>query len=312
MKDWLKKLSVIKKASSYVFIGLVVFLIGLVFHFPIEKLSTLATNQIQKQTGLSIEPEEVSFSLPLGIKAEKVLIRGLLIMGEKKNIFVDELTLNVSPLSIVTYPMKKTGSASFSATYKKSNIEGSAKLGTKTLSLALQAEKFRINEVFPLGGIDPMLTGSEIAIKSTFDISVTLEGDMTSISQGNFSQADGTAQITSTKMDVNAPFAGQLDLDQLKIDASLEKGKLDLKSASLFGPKIEAKANGEVRIAPYFQGSRMKLELRIKADPNDPQLGSLMPMIASMNGLRIDSTGSLNMTITGAFNDPTRISVKGF
>ncbi|MEZ4704675.1 MAG: type II secretion system protein GspN [Bdellovibrionota bacterium] len=312
MKAWLSKLSSIKKISTYIILGVVVFFIGLLFHFPMERVSQLITYQIERQTGYVINPEEVSFALPLGIQAKNVEIRGVFVNGQEIPLMLDEVTLRVSPISAITFPLKKTGSASFYARRKKETIRGQVSLGKETMDAELQIKDFMVDQVFALDGVDPMLTGSQIAIKSPISVEVQLVGNTTSISQGNLSVAQGSALISSNDVLVNAPFAGEIQLEQLKIDASLDNGNLEIKSASLYGPKIELKASGEIKLAPYVMNSRMKLEIRIKADPNDPQLGSLMPMIASMNGLAIDSTGSLNMTITGAFNDPQRISVKGF
>lgn len=304
LKDW-------KKYSKYIAIGSVVFILGLLFHFPLERFGSVITATIQKETGYIVQAEKLSFTLPIGVSAKKVSIQSPPAGPQTLMLQLDQLTLRPSVFALLVYPFRKAIGFSYSAKRGKENWSGSASFGKVDTSLDVTAKNFEWNGVFPLDQ-NPMLAGKTVVIHTTVDIDLSISGKTVELQQGNLANAEGSLEISSKKTDIEAPMVNNLAFNNIAVDTDLKKGLLTIKKLDAIAPNLSAKATGSIKVEPFFPNSQLKLDVQAKSDPNDTNITSLLQLVGSLYNVQAGADGTLALKINGPLNSPDRMSIKSF
>lgn len=300
-----------KSYSRYLIVGVIVFFLGILWHFPLERFGSVITNTIQKETGYLVQFEKLSLTLPIGIHAQNVLIQSSPSSGQAIMLQLDHLTLRPSIFALLTYPFRKAVGFSYKALRGKEIWAGSANFGKENTSVDIAAKNFEWTGSFPLDQ-NPMFAGKTLGIQTTVNIDVTLRGKTIAIQQGNLSEAEGKIELHSKKTDVNAPMVNQVSFSNVTFESTLKKGTLEVKKIGLTSPTLTAEAKGNINVAPFFPNSQMTLEGKIKADEKDPNMVALVQLFGSLYNIQPGSDGTLALKINGLLNSPERLSITGF
>lgn len=304
LKEW-------KKYSKYIILGLVVFILGLLFHFPLERFGSVITATVQRETGYIVQSEKLSFTLPIGVNAKKVVIQSPPGGPQPLMLQLDQLTLRPSVLALLTYPFRKAIGFSYSAKRGKENWSGSASFGPENTSLDVEADNFEWTGTFPLDQ-NPMFAGKTLVVRTVVNIDLSIKGKTIELQQGNLANAEGSLEISSKKTDIEAPMVNSLAFNKVDLDTDIKKGLLTIKKLEVVAPNISANANGDIKVEPFFPNSRIKLDLQVKADPSDTNISSLLQLVGSLYNVQATPDGTMALKINGPLNSPERMSITGF
>lgn len=295
--------------SRYFLFGAAVFAIGLVWNFPLEKISQTFTHKLAKQTGYQFKMDTLDPALPLGFKATNFSVDGL---GEDPLVF-SSMRITVSPFSLLLYPFKKSLSVSYAATKDKALWEGHVDLDPKVLVASLDTADWKLDQEFPMDQINPMLTGTSVKVKAKVAISSDVDGEALAVQKGDLSKANGGFRILATSVGLDVPMMKkQLRFDKIEAKGTLKEGKLTIESVSLMGPDITGTANGTINLSPYFPRSRLQLEAKLKITEKAADLKSMIENFGGTLNLRIDDGGNLAFKITGPVTPVDRWRVRGY
>lgn len=297
--------------TTYLVVFIVVFVLGVLFHFPLERFGSVITSTIQKQTGYVVQMEKMSLTLPIGIHATNVKVQPPATSGQAFILNVDEMTFRPSIIGYILYPIRKANSFSFKAVRGKEVWNGSASLGPENTSVDVSVKNFKWQGTFPL---DPnsMFAGQFISVDTTVDADLELDGKTAAIQNGNFSEAAGSFEVHSKKTDVEAPLVKSVNMTALDIESKLKKGTLDISKLDFKAPNLSAKSSGNIKVAPFFANSRLSLDSVIKADPQDPNISILLPMLEQILKISATSDGTISLKVNGVLNSPESLSIKSF
>lgn len=287
--------------AKYVALGLAVFAIGLVWNFPYEQIRQTLTSKLSKQTGYQFDVNTLSPALPFGFVAKGARVSGPSIGEMPVDLELDRLKVTLSPLSLL-YPFRKIVSASFSAERKKDRFWGSLDLGKEASGVVFQTKNFQLTHTIPLSQFDPLFTGSELKISGSLTLSLELDGATPALQRTDLSAADGELTITGKNVKIEAPLVKMLTFDSLTIDATMKKGKVNIKSVVLSGPGINGKASGSLKMEPFYIRSQLNLDTKITIDEKAANLRTLITTLAASQGLSMDETGTLAMKVRGSLD----------
>jgi type II secretion system protein N len=289
----------LKKNSQYFILGGVVFLLGTIWHFPLERLATILTAKAQKESGVVFRPEKLTLAFPIGLTAENLLVQLPGNQGQPISLTLDRLTLRPSILALLTYPFKRQLGFSYKVNRDQAVFSGSGRFGKENSSFDLDAKNFELIGTIPLEQA-AILGGKGIDINGNLNLKLSIKGKTVAIMQRNFSEAEGFLEVRSKKLDLNLPVINQLPLSEFTVESNLQKG---------VAPTLTASAKGTLGVTPFFPNSQLKMDVDVKVDPQDAKLSSLMQM-ASMFNIRPGPDGNLSLNISGPLNSPERMSIK--
>ncbi len=296
-------------ATKYLAVGAAVFAVGLVWNFPYERFKETLTGILSKRTGYKVDVETLSPALPIGFLAKAARINYSPVGGRNLNLEADSLRVTVSPFSLLLYPIRKTLWFSYSVKIHQSKWTGDIEWGKDKMSFAWQTKDFKLNTSIPLGGMNPLFTGSDLKLNANISFSADLSSDTQLLNRGDLSASDGHLSLTAMNATVEAPIVKMLPFDKIKIDAVLEKGTIEVKSINLSGGTISGNAKGTIKMDPYYLRSQLNLDAKLSISDKAESLRSLAQTYMSSLGIRMDETGTMAIRITGPLDRP---AIRGF
>lgn len=309
-KIW-EKIKVLKTQTNYVILFSIVFGLGMLFHFPLEKFSSVLTTNIQRQTGYIVQMEKMSLTFPVGLTAQTVRIQPPPGTPDPFVLNIDKLTVRPSLWALVTYPFRKAVGFSYKAIRGKETWSGSASLGNENSSVDISVENFNWSGVIPLDQ-NPMFAGQVVKIDTTVNIDLSLAGKTVALQQGNLSEAEGSLDIHSKKTDIEAPFVKVLNMSDFTLESVLKKGSFDINKLNFTAPNLSGKSSGNIKIEPFFPNSKLKMDVTLKADPSDPNLSASLQAAGALLNVTPTPDGTISLKINGPLNSPERLSIKSF
>jgi len=302
-----------KFVGRYFWLGLAVFAVGLVWNFPYETLKGMLISRIQKATGYQVDMQTLSPALPLGVSATQAHISGPPLGSHSLDVRLDSIRVTVSPFSLLTFLFRRTGSLSFSAEVGDSTWSGDLGLGKENVSVDLRTKDFKLKESIGLAQLDPTwFQGQELKIDGSINLSGEFSGAIQSLDRTDFSAADAKVNLTSAKTTIEAPFVGLLQFEKLMLDATMEKGNLEIRSLTLTGPTLSGKISGTMKIEPFWLSSQAKLEMDLKIDEKATDLRSKADLFLGQYSTKVGDDGSLRLRITGPIGQPANLTVAAF
>jgi len=299
--NWIPDRALMKAAFlKYLPLGIVVFCVGLVWNFPYEKALGKITQTLSQQTGIQILSDSLSLALPIGISGKNVRI----VQPERDLDYkLDKVRITISPFSILTYPLAKYFSASFSILQDQSRWKGGYSSGKKNSSFRLENKGWKVDHIFSLDEVNPMLLGTVLKISTTAKIKVELEAKTALFQNGDFSSSSdskGSVSINASNVDFEAPFVREVRFDQIQLQGKIDRGKLTMQSGTLTGNDLTGSILGTVTLAPHLENSQVDLTLDLKAQPKFMEsLKSILPMLQSSMGEIISADGSIRGKLVG-------------
>lgn len=300
----------LKKHSTYLIIGGVVFVLGVFVHFPLERFGSVITTTIQKETGYIVQMEKISLTLPIGATAQTVEIRPPA-GAEPFVLMVDQLTVRPTIFSLLTYPFRKSIAFSYKAIRGKEIWSGSISMGSEISQVDISVKNFEWSGIFPLDQ-NPMLAGQSLSIKTKLDLDVSLTGKTIALQQGNLSEATGSLEIDSDKTDIEAPMVKSLNMTEFTLKSDLKKGTLTIDKLDFKAPNLSGKSSGSMNIEPFFPNSKLSLDAVLKPDPSDTNISTLLELFGSMYNITPAPDGTMSLKINGPLNSPERLSIRSF
>lgn len=308
-KLW-EKIKAWREYSNYLTIGIVVFILGILFHFPLERFSSILTSTIQKETGYIVQVEKLSFTLPIGVTAQNVKIQPPpgappFLLG------IEKLTVRPSVFALLTYPIRKSFGFSYKAVRGKETWAGSASIGREKMDVDVRVKNFEWTGSFPMDPNTPF-AGQSVSLKTIVNLDLEISGKTVALQQGNLSEAEGLLEIHSSKTDIEAPVVKQLNMTDFTFESKLKKGNLDINKFNFTAPNLSAKSSGSIKIEPFFPNSKIKLDAQLKADPSDQALSTSLQTIGTLFNIIPASDGTITLKVNGPLNSPERLSIKSF
>lgn len=305
-----EKVKGLKKHSRYLIIGGVVFILGVFFHFPLERFGSVITATIQRETGYIVQMEKLSLTFPIGITASDVTIEPPPSI-KPFTLQINQLIVRPSIFSLMTYPLRKSIGFSYKIVRGKEVWNGSAYLGNENTELLVHVKNFEWAGSFSLDQ-NPMLAGQSVVIKTKLNVDLELSGKTISLQQGNFSEASGYLKMNSSQTDIQAPMIKTLNMTQLNLKSDLKKGTLTIDQLDFQAPNLSGKSSGSIKIEPFFPQSNLTMQAVLKPDPSDTNISSLLQLFGSLYNISPASDGTISLKISGSLNSPESLSIKSF
>lgn len=300
--------------AKYILLGSTVFAIGLVWHFPLERLANVITGNVTKRTGVDFYMDELSFALPFGLKADDIRIERLpLPTGpERKSLHLDSLKVTVSPLSAIAYPFRKKIALTYRAAQEKVDWKGEVVLGDD-LGFSAETKKYPFSYSASLAEINPLLAGSQLSLRGVADLDFVIAGKTLQLNKGDLTEGDGALDLTVKNLIADLPILKQLRFDAVEVKAGLSKGKLDIQSVKILGPDLSGSASGNIKVVEYFPRSEIDLEVKLTlGEKKREELGSLLPTFLESMNLRMDENGVLAFKVIGQLSPAHRLTLRPF
>ncbi|MCB0272364.1 MAG: hypothetical protein KDD46_05060, partial [Bdellovibrionales bacterium] len=184
-----------EKYGRFILVGLCVFLIGLVIHFPVHRLAPMITSMIERNSGYQIQASQMSIVMPFGLSMKDVWIQGPPIMNVPVNHKFESVKLYPSITSLLTYVAKKSLGVSFKADRGAEKWNGSVALGPKYTDVSLRGSDLDYSFIVPLEQYNPMLAGQTVTISSRFRFELDFEAPTPDLQLGDFTKATGALSL---------------------------------------------------------------------------------------------------------------------
>ena len=301
-----------KHIAKYGSLGLLVFAIGLVWHFPYERLSVSLTSQLQKTTGIKISIEELSPQLPIGFKATGVRLKDIPMGRDRLDMEFKHAKSSISPFSLLLYPFRKRVSFSYDALRETDRWEGDISYSPETFEGTLGTQKWKIQQSIPMKDINPMLAGSNLDIQGTFSLDVELAGKTPSLEKSDLSESDGKLKLKGSSIIIDAPIVKQIRIESVEILGDLKKGKLDIQSIKILGPDVSGTASGSLKLLSFLPRSQLELDAKLTLSKNKQELRDLVNMFGSQYNLKADTNGTIALKVKGPISPARRLSIRGY
>jgi type II secretion system protein N len=221
---------------------------------------------------------------------------------------LDRLKVTLTPTTLL-YPFRKIISASFSAERRQDRFWGSLSFGRERSSVEFKTKNFKLDRSLPMDQFNPLLVGSTLTLAGNVTLSLALEGLTPSLQRSDLSAADGELNISGANFTIEAPIVKALSFEKITLDASLQKGNLNIKSIALTGPEVTIKASGSMKIEPFYIRSQLNLDAKITIDEKAKDLRSLFTLYATQQGFQTDANGTTAMKISGSLD---RLTLRPF
>jgi type II secretion system protein N len=304
--------SVTKVFGRYFWIGIAVFVVGLVWNFPYETLKSVITKFVMAQTGYVVDMTTLSPALPIGFAAEGAHVTGPPLGSHSLDVEVESLRLTISPISLLLYPIRKAVPVSFYAKQGTSKWYGSFQLSKELTALDVSTKDFKVNQKIPLANVNPLFSGSDLKIAGLVTISGSIQGSTPNLQRSDFSTSDGELNLSAVKMTIDAPIVKSLEFDKITIDAKMKKGSLEIKSINLSGSTISGKANGTLKLEAFWPRSQINLEAKLNISDKAKDLRSLASTYLNTLGVKTSEDGTMVMKISGPIGEPDRLNIQGY
>lgn len=298
---WIK--NCFARHGRYLWVGLTVFSLGLLLHFPLHRLTPMVTQTIEKNTGYQIQATEIHFALPFGLYLEDVYVVGPPIMNTEIDVHLNSLRIYPSILSFVTYLTKKSLGVTFRAKKGPENWSGTVAYGPKVTDIQVSADNLDYSIILPLEQYNMMLANQTLDIRSKFDFDFRLEGATQEIQMGDFSKAQGYFKLASKETQMTTILTGTMTFEDTKIASTLQKGILEVSDLHLRGKDLKVDLLATLTLQKLFQNSRLdKADFTIFIDPSLDQLTSMAEMIGSMNQISMNDS-TFRFRVSGPINN---------
>ena len=310
MQRFSQLLAILKKNAKLVFLGTAVFLVGLVWNFPFDKIKEAIQAAVYNQTRVVLEVSTLRPALPLGFEFIGPRVSNLRLGAKTMAFDLDSLSLTVSPWSALTFALAKSGTVSFDAAKQTFRASGGLSTGKKTSGLAIRLRNLKVDETFALPSNDPFSgSGMEVGFVGTAEGRIEAELDTSGMQKQDYSGLEGDGKITLTSVTVRTPLLGPLEFQKVILDVKASKGTLDIRSITLAGNKLSGKGSGSIKINPYFPQSSIKLDATLNFSDEAGQLKSLIQTMGSAAGFTMDGSGNVPIKLTGTVGQP---SLRGY
>lgn len=289
--------------GRYILVGAVVFVLGLIVHFPVYRLAPMMTEIIEKNSGYRVEPDQMSVVMPLGIAMTNVKVQGPNIGNITVDYFFESIRLYPSIGSLLTYVSKKSLGVSFRADRGKERWSGSAAYGPKYTDVDLKGSNLDYSIIYPLDEFNAMMVNQTLTLSSKFDFEINLEGPTPELSRGDLTKAQGSFWMTSKDTTVENALLGEIALNDTGIEATLDNKVLTVEDAHFLGERFEMDIEGAINLQPNLQASKIdKADIRIFVDPALSQLHFMVQNMASANQVQFENA-TMNFRISGPVNN---------
>lgn len=304
-----------KSYGRYVWIGLIVFFIGLIFNFPVHRLTPWVAQTIEKQTGYQVEMEEIDIVFPLALRAKNVRVQGpeTLPLANGRVIPIPEEfsldTLRVSPswMSLLTYVSKRSMGIHFSATLDAMKLSGFIAHGVKYTDISFKGKNIPYQAQIDLGSTNPMLQGQTLEIRSTVQVDLDFSGETPNIQKGDWTQTEGSLSFSSKNLFLETALTGALAFDTFLLEGELEQGKISIDPFNALGEHLQLKSSGLINVNKNMINSKIdKWDVRLTIDDTLAQLKSMVQIGASTQQLEMQGD-TLSFRLSGPLNNPTRL-----
>ena len=283
-------LKTIFKYSGYVAFGLFIFFFFTFLNFPYNKLKDRFFTQIEQQSGLAIDADELRTTMTLGIVLTGVTVTHRTL--DIPTIHIDHLKVSPSLLSLMTLRPK----IGFQMGLKQGELSGffQAK-GIQKQRFGLDMEEIQIKS-------DLIKQQTNLDISGLLNGDIEMEGNLQ-----NIGSIEGTTQIRLNNFTIGKTAVMNMGIPEIKLskvvlDGNLKQQKFTVQKLELGGPTedLEASAKGDIAVNPRnLMGSNLNLTLQFKISKKlQDEFAMFLPFIANSLGpdgfYRIKITGSLS------------------
>ncbi|MCB1196821.1 MAG: type II secretion system protein GspN [Bdellovibrionota bacterium] len=292
-----------EKYGRFILVGSIVFFIGLILHFPVQRLAPLITTMIEKNTGYQISASEIAITMPPGLDMQDVYVQGPPIMDIPVNHYFESVKLYPSVMSLLTYFTKKSLGISFKVQRQKERWSGTVAYGPKFTDIKVKAKNLDYTITQDLGKLNPMLANQSISINSKFDFSFDFDSPTKELTSNDFTKANGAIWLASKDSNMESGLVGKLDFNDSLIKADLKKGTLTIEDIHLTGEKLSLAIEGGLNLQKSIDASKIdKADINLFIDPSLEQLVGMISMVGSMNQLAFQDN-VMKFRISGPINN---------
>lgn len=312
IKKLFGKLSFLKQHTKLLTIGIIVFFLGLIWHFPLNRLKDTIQTQIYNQTRAIVEIGEIQPALPLGLRLANPKVSNIQLGNKQMAFDLDFFKAAVTPWSALTFAISKSGTVYFSAGKYTFSVSGSAYTSKSSASLSMKLKNLKINDKFGIPNTsDPFgaSPGLEMGVIATIQGNLSSDIDPLAAQKGDFSSIKGEGKLTFDSVTLQTPLVSNLDFSRVTADFKADKGVIEFKSIVLSGEQITGKGSGTIKIDPFFPQSQLKLDATLNISNKASQLKDLLQAFGSAVGITIDASGNVAFKINGTVAAPI---VKGY
>ena len=298
------------KILIYLSLAVGSFIFFLVLTFPYEVLKQAIIVNLNSKTGYNIKVQELSPSLPVGLKASKIKI-----ISDDEQIQFESLSLNLNILPLFVGSLKASlsiegknkGYLDFETTLSLFDVLNQRYTPNY---LYLDAKKFIFSDLANIAlknFTSSLTTSSEILLKSLLD-EISLEGKINAdieldLHPKDYKKSVGNALINFENLaikfkDPEYPIPNQL-FTKAKIDSSLKDGTLKVKKISgLKSQDMSVDIDGKITQKPQLHKSNISFTLDITIEESLTSTNGFILDI--LNGItQRDTNGKVKIKIFG-------------
>lgn len=301
MKNFLKQLlaffpnkEVLKQNRNYLLLGVIVFCIGFIWHFPAQGILSNVIKTIEKQTGVAIQADDLGLAFPVGLKADNVHITNIPVPAlAQTGIKLEKLSIKVSPLSLITYPLNKSGSISITGKQKKMSFKTNLTLSKDIIKTKGNAKGLNMDHDLFIPS-----AAAKMAIQGQLSLDFNFLSNLAALQKNDFSSLEGTLKTTLKQATITPPLMSALKFDQIRLDSETEKSKAVIKSLKMDGPMLSGSLNGFIDLRPVIDRSIANLDGKIQIGKEGQSLKSMLQLA----NIRFDASGKGAFKVNGPLN----------
>ncbi|HMQ11421.1 MAG TPA: type II secretion system protein GspN [Oligoflexia bacterium] len=301
MKNFLNQLltffpnkELLKQNRKYILVGIIVFCLGFVWHFPAQGILSNIIKTIEKQTGVSIQTDDLRLAFPVGLKADNVHITNIPIPAlAQTGVKLEKFSIKVSPLSLITYPLKKSGSISVTGQQQKMSFKSNIKISKDVVKAKGSAKGLNMDHDLFIPS-----AGAKMTIQGQLSTEFNFLSNILALQKNDFSSLEGTLKTTLKQATITPPLMSAIKFDQIKLDSATEKSKAVIKSLKMDGPMLSGSLNGYVDLRPVIDRSITDIDGKIQIGKEGQSLQSMLQLA----NIRFDASGKGAFKITGPLN----------
>ncbi|TYO97555.1 type II secretion system protein N [Geothermobacter ehrlichii] len=236
------------------------FTIGFLINFPAGSLAR-RLGALAGEQGVAVEMSGTGRLVPLGLRAEKVLLRPARLNGLVLELDRVELRPDWKELLTGTPAIRITGELWQGKLAAAIAADGRVRL---------HLDDLRLQQTLPLDL--PLAVRGKIA-EARFDGRLPLAGD----NRGQLQIVAESLELTGLKQ-LGAQ-KDRLALGRFELEAETVGGHIRIGNGRLLGTDLQADISGSLQLAPRPETGRLMLEIRFKAGPGlDPALRPILEM----------------------------------
>ncbi|MCI5071586.1 type II secretion system protein GspN [bacterium] len=284
----------LRQNRQYLVLGLIVFCIGFIWHFPAQGILNNLIKTVEKQTGVSIQADDLSLAFPIGVKAKNVHVTNIPVPAlAQTGVKLETLSIKISPLSLITYPLKKSGSVSVYGKQKRMSFKTKLSANKDIVKAKGSARGLQMDHDLFIPS-----AGAKMAIQGQLATEFNFLSNIAALQKNDFSSLEGTLKTTLKQATISPPLMSPIKFDQVKLDTATEKSKAVIKSIKMDGPMISGSINGYVDLRPVIDRSITNLDGKIQIGKEGQSLKSMLQIA----GIKFDASGKGAFKINGPLN----------